>query len=195
LISIHASHAEIYSVEEARKAVLSDTPDFNEDARLHPRESLADVGRMFSRFVEPIGQGLLICSRLRFLVGCHVPVGIGAFLLILGGCSEVAPFGLTSQWREGVAILIVRRDAIPDGTSMQCISSTANSDATPRDALFVIVRMRIGRAPFDEAFGLPQGAVVRTGDVVRVQPRSCLLRDTYKAGASDSDRTAPMRSQ
>jgi len=183
LTSIHASRAESDSIEEARKALLSDTPDPYKDARRHPFESLADGQQVFFRLLDSIGEALLNYSHLPLLTKCRVPMGIGASLLILSGCANEETFGLASQWREGVAISIVQEGAIPDGTSMQCISSPPRSAALPRDALVAIVRMHIGRAPFDEAFEIPQGVAVRTGDVVRVQPRTCLLRDTSKTGS------------
>jgi hypothetical protein len=183
LTSIHASRAESDSIEEARKALLSDTPGPYKDARRHPFESLADGQQVFFRLLDSIGEALLNYSHLPLLTKCRVPMGIGASLLILSGCANEETFGLASQWREGVAISIVQEGAIPDGTSMQCISSPPRSAALPRDALVAIVRMHIGRAPFDEAFEIPQGVAVRTGDVIRVQPRTCLLRDTSKTGS------------
>lgn len=129
------------------------------------------------------------------LARCRVAVGIGASLLILGACANEETSGLASQWREGVAMSIVREDAIPEGASSRCIAPPPDSDAQPRDVLVAIVRMRIGRAPFDEAFEIPQGATVRAGDAVRVQPRLCLLRDSSKKGASEGDRISPVRSE
>lgn len=195
MTSVRASHAENDSVDEARNTLPSDTPNARNDVRHRSCKSHTDAQRAFSSLAKSLVQALLDCVHLPILAKCRVAAGIGASLLILGGCAGEETFGLASQWREGVAMSIVRQDAIPEGTSLQCISRPPNSAAHSRDALIAIVRMHIGRAPFDEAFEIPQGAALRTGDAVHVQPRLCLLRETSKTGASETDRTSPIRSE
>ncbi len=98
---------------------------------------------------------------------------------LLAACTNGALFGPSSQLRLGSVTAIVRRDAIPDGVSLQCVTSPG-SVALSGDEQIAVVRMRVGRGPYDEAFALPDGPTVQVGDIMIVHPQLCAIRPAPK---------------
>ena len=76
-------------------------------------------------------------------------------------------------------IAIVQRDAIADGTDLQCV--TPPGGVAPGGAgQIAIVRIRVGHGPYDEAFALPEGSTVQVGDIMIVHPQLCTIRPASK---------------
>lgn len=103
-------------------------------------------------------------------------IGIAICAALTAGCANGGP---SSQLRRGSVIAIVQRDAIPDGTNPQC--ATPPGGVAPGGAeQIAIVRIRIGRGPYDEAFALPEGSTVQVGDILIVHPQLCTIRPAPK---------------
>ena len=98
---------------------------------------------------------------------------------LTAGCANGALFGPSSALRRGSVIAIVAGDAIADGTNLQCATPPGGM-APGRAAQVAIVRIRVGRAPYDEAFALPEGSTVQVGDIMIVHPQLCTIRPVPK---------------
>ena len=112
-------------------------------------------------------------SHALFIAGC---------VALLAGCSSGPHFGQEAQWRAASVTALVHRDAIPDGASLQCLPTP--SDRVRRDdELIAMVRIRVGRGPFDLAFVLPRGSTVQARDVVAVNLEQCAIRAATKTAS------------
>lgn len=101
-------------------------------------------------------------------------LGLSA-LAILSGCTGISDGSLV-RWDASIRS-VVPRSAIPDGTDPRCAPPMANptSGIEPQVA---IVRLRVGRSPYDMAFWVPEGFDPRPGASVRVDSRRCKLWPT-----------------
>lgn len=98
---------------------------------------------------------------------------------LLAGCTSGPLFGSAARWRAGSVTAVVHRDAIPDGTSLQCLP-TPSDIARRDDELIAVVRIQVGRGPFDLAVVLPQGSTVQAGDHMTIHPDLCTVRPASK---------------
>ncbi len=103
-----------------------------------------------------------------------------ALLACAAACGCAAEAG--SAWREGMVRSIVTKQAL-DATVPLC--RPRSRDATPApDTRVAIVRSRVGKAPYDEAFVLAAGLDVRAGGDVRFDRRDCRLRQPSKPASN-----------
>jgi len=93
---------------------------------------------------------------------------------LTAGCANGALFGPSSQLRRGSVIAVVQREAIPDGTDLQCVTPPGGAEQ------IAIVRLRVGHGPYDEAFALPEGSTVQVGDILIVHTQLCTIRPAPK---------------
>lgn len=93
---------------------------------------------------------------------------------ILAGCST-ADDGAASMLRWNASIRsVVHRSAIPSGTDLRC-APPLGRPVDGLEPLVAIVRLRVGRAPYDMAFWLPDGLDAQPGASVTVDSRRCKL--------------------
>lgn len=95
---------------------------------------------------------------------------------IAAGCSV---FGddTQSQWRTLTVINVQPRAELSTSVDVHCVgpASVASSDEV------VVVKYRVGRARYMQAFAIPSGRSLHKGDTVVVHPGQCLLEDASSA--------------
>ena len=69
-------------------------------------------------------------------------------------------------------------------TSIPVCTPGANAEQSTSETRVAVVRSRVGRAPYDEAFVLEPGREVPLGSHVRVDRASCVLQATLEPGAA-----------
>lgn len=96
--------------------------------------------------------------------------------IVLGGC---AVFGDEAdlQWRRVTVAYVQPRAALGSGVDVRCAAPTSG---TPDDPV-AVVRYRVGRAPYLQAFAIPTGRSLSAGDTVVVHPSRCLVKDAAAA--------------
>lgn len=82
-----------------------------------------------------------------------------------------------SQWRTLTVINVQPRAALGAYVDTRCVDATS---VAPSDEV-AVVKYRVGRAPYLQAFAIPNGRSLHRGDTVVVHPGQCLLRDAPSA--------------
>lgn len=101
----------------------------------------------------------------------HTVFGLSV-LSALAGCSTVSD-GSLLRWDARLQN-VVPRSAIPAGTDSRCAPPLSTPVIGP-EPLVGIVRLRVGRSPYDMAFWLPEGFDAQPGASVTVDSRRCKL--------------------
>ena len=91
----------------------------------------------------------------------------------LSGCAELGE-GSAMHWNATLQS-VVPRDSIPPATDARCAASQSNA-VDDQERMVAIVRLRVGRLPYDMAFSLPAGFDVQPGESVVVDSMRCKLR-------------------
>lgn len=92
------------------------------------------------------------------------------------GCS-VFNDGTQAQWRTLTVIQVQPRAEVSDYVDVRCLGPAS---VAPSDDV-VVVKYRVGRAPYLQAFPIPSGRSPHKGDTVVVHPVKCLLKDAASA--------------
>lgn len=82
-----------------------------------------------------------------------------------------------SQWRQVTVINVQPRAALSTGLDLRCVSPNVVA-ANDEEA---VVKYRVGRAPYWQAFAIPGGRSLHKGDTVVVHPSQCMMRDDLRA--------------
>ena len=77
-----------------------------------------------------------------------------------------------SQWRQATVVDVLSRTQLGKHVDARCVDSAT---AAPSDEV-VLVKYRVGRAPYLQAFVLPNGRTVHPGDTVAVHPSRCAMK-------------------
>lgn len=73
-----------------------------------------------------------------------------------------------SQWRQATVVGVLPRAQLSPYTDARCVD-VDSATAVPSPEV-VLVRYRVGRAPYLQAFVLPNGRAFHSGDTVAVHP-------------------------
>lgn len=92
----------------------------------------------------------------------------------VGACASHVGSGEEAVWREGTVRAVVSMRFL-DAAVPVC-GSPAREAASRLDERVAIVRSRVGKASYDEAFVLATGVDVREGSDVRFERVGCTLR-------------------
>ena len=103
---------------------------------------------------------------------------VGALVasMTIAGCS-VLTGDTPSQWRTLSVISVQPRAELGSYVDTRCVGPAS---VAPRDEV-AVVKYRVGRAPYLQAFAIPNGRSLHKGDTVVVHPGQCLLKDTVSA--------------
>ena len=96
-------------------------------------------------------------------------------------CAEGAGTEGAVVWRDGTVLAIVTKSEMTAAVPM-CTSRTGTAPWT-EDVRVAVVRTRVGKGAYDEAFLLGALPGVRAGDRVRFDRRGCVLQKTRNAEA------------
>jgi hypothetical protein len=111
----------------------------------------------------------------------------GASLFVLaatvGVCSCAVNEGAEGPvvWHDGMVLAIVAKGEL-NAAVPTCTSRSGTAPWTD-EARVAVVRSRVGKGAYDEAFLLGAMADVRAGDTVGFDRRGCILRQTRQAEA------------
>ena len=103
-------------------------------------------------------------------------IAVLAVSVTAAGCSVLAD-DAESQWRQVTVINVQPRAALSKDVDVRCISPNV---VAPNDEV-AVVKYRVGRAPYLQAFAIPGGRSLHKGDTVVVHPRQCVMRDYTRA--------------
>jgi len=90
----------------------------------------------------------------------------------VAGCS-VFSGNDEAQWRKLTVMRIQSRAELSTRVDISCMGSVA---AGPNEAV-AVVKFRVNRAPYLQAFAIPAGRTLHLGDTVVVNPSRCILKD------------------
>ncbi len=77
-----------------------------------------------------------------------------------------------SQWRRATVVGVQLRAPLQAGVDAHCVDAVG---AGPGDEV-VLVKYRVGRAPYLQAFVVTSGRALHAGDSVAVHPSKCTLK-------------------
>ena len=120
------------------------------------------------RLKHPWRAGRVACAHSIVFIACAT------------ACACAASAG--SVWHEGRVRSIVTMQTL-DATVPLCGLRSEDATSTPATRV-AIVRSRVGKAPYDEAFVLAAGLDVRAGSEVRFDRADCSLRPPRKPASS-----------
>ena len=92
------------------------------------------------------------------------------------GCSVFSD-DAQSEWRTSTLISVQPRVQLSTYVDARCVG--AASVAPSEDV--AVVKYRVGRAPYLQAFAIPSGRSLHKGDTVVVHPSQCLIKDAANA--------------
>ena len=92
------------------------------------------------------------------------------------GCSVFID-DIQSPWRTLTVISVQPRAQLSTSVDARCVGAAS---VAPSDEV-VVVKYRVGRAPYLQAFAIPGGRSLHKGDTVVVHPSQCLIRDAASA--------------
>lgn len=120
--------------------------------------------------------------------GSHRGVRLAATGLIVvfaavgaSSCADGAATEGAIAWHDGTVLAVVRKSEMNAAVPM-CTSRTGTAPWTD-EARVAVVRSRVGKGAYDEAFLLSSIPDVGTGDRVRFERQDCILRKTRKVEA------------
>ncbi len=105
---------------------------------------------------------------------CHVAVLVTS--VTAASCS-VFTDKAQSQWRTLTVINVQPRAEVSADVDARCVGPAS---VAPSDEV-VVVKYRVGRAPYLQALPVPSGRVLHEGDTVVVHPGGCRLEDGASA--------------
>lgn len=105
---------------------------------------------------------------------CRVAVLVTS--VAAAGCSVFSD-DTQSQWRTLTVMKVQPRAELSTYVDARCVGPAS---VAPSDEV-VVVRYRVGRAPYLQAFPIPSGRSLQKGDTVVVHPGQCLLKDAVRA--------------
>ena len=77
-----------------------------------------------------------------------------------------------SQWRQATVVGVLSRTQLGTHVDARCVDSATS---TPSDEV-VLVKYRVGRAPYPQAVVLSNGRALPPGDTVAVHPSRCAMK-------------------
>ena len=92
------------------------------------------------------------------------------------GCS-VFNDNAESQWRQVTVINVQPRAELSTGVDVRGVGPAA---VPPGDEV-AMVKYRVGRAPYLQAFAIPSGRSLHKGDTVVVHPSQCMMKGDTRA--------------
>ncbi|MDP1532461.1 MAG: hypothetical protein Q8N44_08035 [Rubrivivax sp.] len=94
-----------------------------------------------------------------------------AAALLAGGCAHIDDLA-DLQWQQARVAALSTRGNLMRSVDARCVESAD----LPASAQVVVVKHRIGRSRYLQAYPLPAGAVPAVGDAVILYPMRCVLQ-------------------
>ena len=88
------------------------------------------------------------------------------------GCAAITDDNHEDHWRRAKILAISRSSDLPSDADVRCVQS-AKAGA---DTKIVILQYRLGRTQYARAFAAPEGALLKVGDTLHVNPLTCSLK-------------------
>ena len=110
------------------------------------------------------------------LVTTRGSIAVLAASILVGGCTVLGDTG-DSHWRRVSVAYVQPRAALGTGVDVRCAAPTVGA---PNDPV-AVVRYRVGRAPYLQAFPIPAGRSLSAGETVVVHPSRCIVREAASA--------------
>ena len=109
-----------------------------------------------------------------------VPAGY-SLLTVSEGAAPVVPgvdaIDAASYGTKATVISVLPRAQLSTSVDARCVGAAS---VAPSDEV-AVVKYRVGRAPYLQAFAIPGGRSLHKGDTVVVHPSQCLMKDAASA--------------